>query len=75
MCGLPGQTVHYQLAASGSAGKHPAILREAVIAAGEHTYVISLTIQTTNPSDAGYQRDAATILDGLQVLAPPDGQG
>ena len=75
VCGLPGQTVHYLLAASGSVGKHPAILREAVIAASDHTYVISLTVQTTNPGDATYQRDAATIIDGLQVLAPPGGQG
>lgn len=70
VCGLPAQTVHYTLAASGSVGRHPAILREAVVSSGDATYVVSLTIQSTKPDDATYKRDAVTILDGLQVLAP-----
>ena len=75
VCGLPGQTVHYMLAASGTVARHPAILREAVVKAGDHTYVVSVTVQTTNPADPTYQRDAATIIDGMQVLAPQGGKG
>jgi hypothetical protein len=70
VCGLPGQTVNYKMAAAGSREPHPIILREAVARTGGKTYVISLTIQTRKPDDPTYQRDSATILDGLQVLTP-----
>ncbi len=73
VCGLPGETVHYTLSMPASVGPHPVILRQAVVGADDHTYVVCLTIQTTNPTDATYQRDSMTILDGLQVLSANDG--
>jgi hypothetical protein len=33
-------------------------------------YVISVSVQTTDPDNPTYQKDSDTILTGLQVLPP-----
>ena len=73
LCGWPAETVHYTLSVPPSAGPHPAVVRSVVATAGDHTFIASLTIQSTRPDDPTYQRDSEMILDGLQVLPPANG--
>ncbi len=70
MCGLPAETTHYTIPMPANVGPHPAVVRSAVIADGDSTYMVSLSMQSTHADDPTYLRDSATILDGLQVLPP-----
>jgi hypothetical protein len=70
VCGLPAQQVDYTLPALGTIAPHPARFLVAVIHTGGKTYAASVTVQTTEPDDNGYRRDAETILRGFQVVLP-----
>ncbi|MDY6996363.1 MAG: LpqN/LpqT family lipoprotein [Actinomycetota bacterium] len=69
-CGLPSETTDYTAPPMGMAPERPVIMH-AVVAEGDITYLATLTIQTTEPDDPDYQRDAQEIVDGFQVLVVP----
>jgi hypothetical protein len=37
------------------------------------TYSMTMTVQSVDPDNPTYQRDAETILSGFQMLPPSDG--
>lgn len=71
VCGLPAERVTFRSPSMGtqSAERHLQAL-QVLAGGGGHPYLISVTVQTTDPHSADYQRDTACMLDGLQVLAP-----
>ena len=70
LCGLPAETMHYQTPLLGNIPPHPGVAVVAVLHADDTTYAVSVTIQTTDPDNPEYQRDADEILKGFQLLPP-----
>lgn len=71
LCGLPAETVTYVAAAMGPATPaRPISALQVVTRTGGQTYLVTATMQTTQPDNPTYQRDVETILTGLQVLPP-----
>ena len=71
VCGLPAETVTYVAAAMGPASPaRPISALQVVTRTGGQTYLVTATMQTTQPDNPTYQRDVETILTGLQVLPP-----
>jgi Probable lipoprotein LpqN len=70
LCGLPAQTVRYTIPQMGTVAPIPATVVMAVLYSGDKTYGTALTIQSPRPDDPVYQKDAADITTGFQVLAP-----
>ncbi|MFG1934474.1 hypothetical protein ACGFK1_28110 [Mycobacterium sp. NPDC048908] len=73
LCGQPAETVQYLTPVMGNLATHPGTVVIAVMHTDDRTYAASVTIQTANPGDPVYQRDAEAILTGFQFL-PPQGQ-
>jgi hypothetical protein len=73
LCGLPAETVQYETPAIGNLAPHPGTVVMAVLHTDDMTYAASVTIQTADPGDPTYQRDAEAILKGFQML-PPEAQ-
>lgn len=72
LCGLPAQTMEYQTPPLGDIAPHPGTAVVAVLHADGTTFAASVTVQTSDPNDPTYQRDADMILTGFQML-PPSG--
>jgi hypothetical protein len=70
LCGLPAETVQYETPAIGNLAPHPGSVVMAVLHTDDTTYAASVTIQTADPANPTYQRDAETILKGFQMLPP-----
>jgi hypothetical protein len=70
LCGLPAETVEYQTPAMGNIAPHPGTVVMAVLQTDDRTYAASVTVQTGDPDNPTYQRDAETILKGFQMLPP-----
>jgi hypothetical protein len=70
LCGLPAQMVHYQTPPVGNIAPHPGSVVIAVLHTEHTTYATSVTIQTADPDNPTYQRDADMILNGFQMLPP-----
>jgi hypothetical protein len=71
VCGLPAQTVTSTLPAMpGMAPERPGKALIVADQAGDKMYVVTVTMQTTDPANPTYQHDSETILTGLQVLPP-----
>ncbi|AKS32657.1 LpqN/LpqT family lipoprotein [Mycolicibacterium goodii] len=70
LCGLPAETIHYQMPQMGGLAPHPAMVVGAVMHTESKTFVAAVTVQTTDPDNPGYQRDAEMILTGFQMLPP-----
>ncbi|MBO0677479.1 LpqN/LpqT family lipoprotein [Mycolicibacterium sp. S2-37] len=69
VCGLPAETVTYRGAATGPATAERSLTTLYVATRdGDRSKLISVTIQTTEPDNPTYQRDAARMLDGFEVL-------
>lgn len=68
-CGFPSETTRYTAPAMGLAPKRPVIMH-AVVAEGDLTWLATLTIQTTEPDDPQFRRDAQQIVDGFQLVLP-----
>jgi hypothetical protein len=62
--------VQYRTPQMGSIAPHPGTVVMAVLHADGRTYAASVTIQTGDPDNPTYQRDAETILKGFQMLLP-----
>jgi hypothetical protein len=70
LCGLPAETVRYLTPAMGNLAPHPGTVVIAVLHTDDATYAATVTIQTADPRNPTYQRDADTILKGFQLLPP-----
>ncbi|MBU8809074.1 LpqN/LpqT family lipoprotein [Mycolicibacterium goodii] len=73
LCGLPAETIRYQMPQMGGLEPHPAMVVGAVLHTESKTFVAAVTVQTTDPDNPDYQRDAETILTGFQILPPAKG--
>ena len=45
----------------------------AVLRTDDATFAVTTTVQTADPDNPTYQRDAEMILTGFQLLPPTDG--
>jgi hypothetical protein len=54
----------------GNLAPHPGTVVIAVLHTDDATYGATVTIQTADPRNPTYQRDADTILTGFQLLPP-----
>lgn len=70
LCGLPAQTVNYQTPEMGKVAPHPAVVVIAVLHTDDTTYATTVTVQSTDPENPTYRRDADMILKGFQLLPP-----
>jgi hypothetical protein len=70
LCGLPAIRGYYMSPLLGTAGPRKAELLSAVMFTKGTTYGVALTLQSADEDDPAYQRDAAEILDGFQMLPP-----
>lgn len=69
-CGFPSETTEYMAPAMGPAPERPIIMHAVVADTGRTTYLATLTIQTADAQNPGYQRAAQEIVDGFQMLPP-----
>lgn len=69
-CGLPSETTYYVAPPMGPAPERPIIMHAVVAEGGGSTYLATVTIQTTDPSDPRYVTDSQEIIDGFQMLLP-----
>lgn len=72
LCGDKAELVDYD---APSMGRIPPRRAKTLMVTGtfsQNTYVATVTVQSSDPTKAGYARDADTILTGFQML-PPDG--
>lgn len=72
LCGLPAETIDYTAPAMGPVGPHPATALCVVLHTDDVTFAATVTVQTTDADNPTYERDAQTILTGLQMLPPSD---
>ena len=70
LCGLPAETIEYQMPSVGGLPPHPARVLCAVLQTDNRTYAMTVTVQSADPGNPTYQRDAETILSGFQMLSP-----
>jgi hypothetical protein len=70
LCGQPAETVQYLTPVMGNLATHPGTVVMAVLHTDDVTCAASVTIQTADPDDPDYQRDAEAILTGFQFLPP-----
>ena len=73
VCGYRGETVSYTAPPMGGIPAREAALLDTVGTFGGKTYVATVTIQSTEPANPTYARDAKTILTGFQMLPPGSG--
>jgi hypothetical protein len=70
LCGLPAQMVQYRTPVLGNIAPHPGSAVIAVLHTDDTTYAASVTVQTLEPDNPAYRRDADVILKGFQMLPP-----
>lgn len=72
VCGLPAERMRFQTPSMNGSGpgQHVQAL-QILTTSGTQPYLVTATVQTKDPANATYQRDADLLLTGLQVLAPP----
>jgi hypothetical protein len=73
VCGLPAETLDYVTPPIGPIAPHPAKVVCAVMRTDEKTFAMTLTLQSADPDNPTYKRDAQTILTGFQMLPPKTG--
>jgi hypothetical protein len=72
LCGDKAELVNYDAPSMGHIP--PRKIRTLMVAAtfDTNTYVVTVTVQSTDPDNPAYARDTETVLTGFQML-PPDG--
>ena len=70
LCELPAETLEYTTPQLGILPPHPAKVVTAVMHTADVTYAMTMTVQSADPDDQRYQRDAEMILTGFQMLPP-----
>jgi hypothetical protein len=73
LCELPAETISYTTPPLGMLPPHPARVLTAVLHTDDTTYAMTMTVQSADPGNPTYQRDAEAILTGFQMLPPTDG--
>ena len=73
LCGLPAETLNYMAPAMGPVGPHPAMVVCVVLQTDDATFSVTATVQTADPDNPTYRRDADMILTGFQMLPPTEG--
>ena len=75
VCGLPAEKLQFRTASMGAPGpaQHVQAL-QILTTSGTQPYLVTATVQTKDPDNPTYQRDAGLLLTGLQVLAPTTNQ-
>jgi hypothetical protein len=72
LCELPAETMDYTTPQIGTLPPHPAKVLTVVMHVKDDTYAMTMTVQSADPDNPTYQRDAETILTGFQMLPPSD---
>src|SRR6478735_4627973 len=72
VCELPAETIDYTTPPIGILPPHPASVLTAVMHTEDDTYAMTMTVQSADPDNPVFQRDAETILTGFQMLPPSD---
>jgi hypothetical protein len=70
LCSLPAEIIDYITPPLGILPPHPARVLCAVLHTENRTYAMTMTVQSADPGNRTYQRDAETILRGFQMLPP-----
>lgn len=70
VCGLPAQTVDYEVPASDVAAAHPGVVLFVAYKTDVRTYCAGVTVQGTEPDNPTFQRDRDQIINGFQVFKP-----
>jgi hypothetical protein len=70
LCGLHAETISYVTPPIGTIAPHPAKVMCAVLQTDEKTFAVTVTVQSADPDNRTYQKDAAAILTGFQMLPP-----
>lgn len=73
LCELPAETMDYTTPTLGVLPPHPARVVTAVLSTEDFTYAMTVTVQSADPDNPLYKRDAETILTGFQMLPPTGG--
>ena len=73
LCELPAEIIDYVTPMLGMLPPHPARVVTAVLHTEDTTYAMTMTVQSADPENPTYKRDAETILTGFQML-PPSGE-
>lgn len=75
VCGLPAEKLQFRTPSMGAPGpdQHVQAL-QILTSSGSRPYLVTATVQTKDPDNPTYQRDADLLLSGLQVLAPTTNQ-
>lgn len=74
VCGLSAETITFTAAPTGpGANSREVTILSVPTIVGGHQYLVTATVQTTDPDNPTYQHDAKTLLDGFQVLPPEPG--
>lgn len=71
VCGLSAERVEYTCPTTGQVGPRPCRLLSVVSPTRDRTFLFTVTVQTTDPTNPTYQRDSDAILEGFRVTAPP----
>ena len=72
VCELPAEAIDYTTPTMGFLPPHPATVVTAVLSTEDTTYAMTMTVQSGDPDNPTYKRDAETILSGFQMLPPSD---
>ncbi len=73
LCELPAEIIDYTTPPLGMLPPHPARVLTAVLHTEDSTYAMTMTVQSADPDNPTYMRDAETIMTGFQMLPPSDG--
>jgi hypothetical protein len=73
LCELPAEVMDYTTPTLGVLPPHPARVVTAVLNTEDTTYAMTVTVQSADPDNPVYKRDAEMILTGFQML-PPTGE-
>ena len=73
LCELPAESMDYMTPQLGLLPPHPAKVLTAVMNNDDMTHSMTMTVQSADPDNPVYKRDAETIMTGFQML-PPSGK-
>ncbi len=73
LCGEPAEILDYITPTIGVLPPHPAKVLCGVLHTDNETFAVTVTVQSVDPGNPGYQRDSEMILSGFQFLPPSDG--
>lgn len=72
LCGEPAEILDYITPPIGVLPPHPAKVLCGVLHTDDETFAVTVTVQSVDPDNPGYQRDSEMILTGFQFLPPSE---